>query len=161
MKSHEVLREVIETKNIKELADSLGVSLSTLYKWTEAPNGGSGIPNPLDRIAELIRITSDPKITNWICAQSDGFFISNPSSANKLPESAHIAANKLVCEFAEMISTIATAAGDNRINAQESEALRDKWEALKSLSEGFVRNCEEGNFDKLQAGLKAAASQIR
>jgi len=159
MKSHEILKEVIEAQNIKELSASLGVSLSTLYKWSEPTSDGSGIPNPLDRAAELIRLTSDQRIADWICAQSNGFFVANPATGRHTPESVNVAANKLVREFAEMISTIASAASDNKINAQESETLRARWDILKSLSETFVHHCEQGNFDSLQNQLKAAASR--
>jgi len=155
MKSHELLKQVLEKRNIKEISAALGVSLSTLYKWTEPPEQGSGVPNPLERIAELHRQTKDRRLVEWLCGQAGGFFVANPVS-RKVPEVVNIAANKLVREFAEMISTIATAASDNKINAQESENLRIRWERLKSHSETFVRACEEGHFDHLQNALKSA-----
>ena len=156
MKSYEVLKQVIEAGNIKEISSSLGVSLSTLYKWTQSPEQGSGIPNPLDRVAELHRQTRDMRLIEWLCVRANGFFVTNPTTRKATPEVVNIAANKLVREFAEMISTIATAASDNKINAQESENLRKRWERLKSHSETFVRSCEEGQFDKLHADLKNA-----
>ena len=37
MKSHELLREVIEKCSPKQMAADLGVSLSLVYKWAEPP----------------------------------------------------------------------------------------------------------------------------
>ena len=52
MKSHELLREVFATSNPKQIAEDLGLSLSMIYKWSEASGEGlSGTTNPLDRVA--------------------------------------------------------------------------------------------------------------
>jgi hypothetical protein len=54
MKSHELLREVFATSNPKQIAEDLGLSLSMIYKWSEASGEGlSGTTNPLDRVATL------------------------------------------------------------------------------------------------------------
>ena len=49
-----------------------------------------------------------------------------------------------------MLGVIAVAAADNQITKDEAKAIRRRWEDLKSVTEGFVRNCEEGNFNKLK-----------
>ena len=54
-----------------------------------------------------------------------------------------------VQEFADLLSVVAMAAADNHISKKESEAIRGRWEKLKSLTEGFVQCCEQGNFRKL------------
>jgi hypothetical protein len=45
-----------------------------------------------------------------------------------------------------MLSVIANAAVDNDITESEAERIRSRWEDLKSVTESFVRGCEEGNF---------------
>jgi len=50
-----------------------------------------------------------------------------------------------------MLGVIAVAASDNQITKDEAKAIRRRWEDLKSVTEGFVRSCEEGNFSALQA----------
>jgi hypothetical protein len=45
-----------------------------------------------------------------------------------------------------MLGVIAVAAADNQITNEEARAIRGRWEDLKSVTEGFVRSCEEGNF---------------
>jgi hypothetical protein len=48
------------------------------------------------------------------------------------------------------LSVVAAAAGDNRISREEAKSIRARWEELKSATEGFVRCCEQGNFNSLK-----------
>jgi hypothetical protein len=154
MQSHELLREVFQKCSAKQVAAELELSLSTIYKWAEPDDGtGSGTANPLDRIEALIKCTNDPRVVQWICQRAGGYFILNPKT-NK-PHSPHLipATNEIVQEFADLLAVIATAAGDNQITRQESAAIRDRWEELKTVTEEFVACCEEGNFSALKAKL--------
>jgi len=54
-----------------------------------------------------------------------------------------------VQEFADMLATIAQAAGDNVITKEEARNIRRRWEELKSVTEGFVHSAEDGNFARL------------
>jgi predicted transcriptional regulator len=146
MKSHELLREAFQTYNPKQVAEELGVSVSMVYKWAEPPEQGSGATNPLDRIASLIKSVNDTRIVEWVCAQADGFFIKNPKTARLRSYAVIPATNQVVQEFAEMLSVIASAAVDNNISGPEADRIRSRWEDLKSVTEGFVCGCEEGNF---------------
>lgn len=151
MKSHELLREVFEKCNPKQVASDLGLSLSLVYKWAEPPEEtGSGTTNPLDRIEALIRCTGDTRMVQWLCERSGGFFIKNAKANWPHPFFLVPATNQIVQEFADLLSVIALAASDNRISRQEAKNIRARWEELKSVTEGFVHCCEEGNF----AGLK-------
>ncbi len=151
MQSHELLKEVLKKTSAKQIAGDMGLSLSLIYKWAEPPDegAGSGANNPLDRIDQLLRITNDPRIAQWVCERAGGFFIVNPKST---PHDYSLipATNNIVQEFADMLGVIAVAAADNLINKEESQAIRRRWEDLKSVTEGFVRYCEEGNFNALK-----------
>lgn len=155
MQSHEVLKEVLKKTSAKQIAADMGLSLSLIYKWAEPPDegAGSGANNPLDRIEQLLRITNDTRVAQWVCERAGGFFITNPKSRphdyNLIPST-----NSIVQEFADMLGVIAVAASDNQITKEEAKAIRRRWEDLKSVTEGFVRHCEEGNF----AALKQAAA---
>ena len=154
MQSHELLREVFQKCSAKQVAADLELSLSTIYKWAEPDDGtGSGTANPLDRIEALIKCTSDPRLVQWICQRAGGYFIPNPKT-NK-PHSPHLipATTEIVQEFADLLAVIAIAAGDNQITRQESAAIRDRWEELKTVTEEFVASCEEGNFAALKDKL--------
>jgi len=152
MQSHELLREVFKKCNAKQIAEDLNLSLSMIYKWAEpddSPNH-SGVVNPLDRIEALLRCTSDPRLVQWICQRAGGFFITNPKTGKPQPEYLIPATNQIVQEFADLLQVVATAAADNHITEREARIIRARWEELKSVTEGFVVCCEEGNFRPLR-----------
>lgn len=147
MQSHEVMREVLKKTSAKQIAADMGLSLSLIYKWAEPPedDSGSGASSPLDRVGQLLRITQDIRIAQWVCEQTDGFFIRNPH--NLPPTDALIpATNDIVQEFADMLATIAHASADNAITPDEAKTIRRRWEELKSVTEGFVKAAESGTF---------------
>src|SRR3974390_2096622 len=151
MQSHELLREVLQKCSAKQLASELGLSLSMIYKWAEPDDGnGSGTVNPLDRIEVLMRCSKDHGLVQWICQRAGGFFILNPKTNKPHPSFLIPATNEIVQEFADLLAVIATAALDNQITDKEAAAIRDRWEELKSVTEGFVACCEEGNFAPLK-----------
>lgn len=150
MQSHELLREVFDKSNPKEIADAMNLSLSMIYKWAEpAGEGQSGAINPLDRIEQLLRCTDDPKLVQWICERGGGFFIRNPQKHWPHPFTLIPATNRIVQEFADLLSVVATAAHDNHVSEAEATRIRRRWEQLKSVTEGFVHCCEEGNFSSI------------
>lgn len=151
MQSHELLREVFHKASPKQVAADLGLSLSLIYKWAEPPEegAGSGAANPLDRIETLLRSTGDTRLVQWICQRAGGFFITNPKTTQPHPDYLIPATNQIVQEFADLLAVIATAAADNLVTRRESHSIRARWEELKSVTEGFVRCCEEGNFAPL------------
>ena len=152
MQSHELLREMLQNASPKQVASELGLSLSMIYKWAEPPenDAGSGATNPLDRIAALYRGTQDVRLIQWICQQAGGFFIRNPKAHNAHPSYLIPATNEIVQEFADLLAVIATAASDNQITDKEAKQIRARWEELKSVTEGFVACCEQGNFALLR-----------
>ncbi len=156
MQSHELLREVFQKCSAKQVASELGLSLSTIYKWAEPDDGaGSGTVNPLDRIESLLRCTNDRRLVQWVCQRSGGFFILNPNTTEPHPTFLIPATNSIVQEFADLLAVIATAAADNQITPKEATAIRERWEELKSVTEGFVACCENGSFLSIKG--KAAA----
>ena len=151
MQSHELLREVFQKANPKEAAAQLNLSLSMVYKWTEPPREpNSGAVNPLDRVAALLECTKDHRIAQWICQRAGGFFIANPPRDPSDTRRLMPATNQIVQEFADLLAVIATAASDNQITSQEAQRIRASWEELKSVTEGFVRCCEQGDFGPLK-----------
>lgn len=162
MESHELLKEVLKKTSAKQIAAEMSLSLSLIYKWAEPPvdGTGSGANNPLDRIEQLVRITGDGRIAQWICELAGGFYIANPKvkpDAQQLIPST----NSIVQEFADMLGVIALAASDNQITPDEAKAIRRRWEDLKSVTEGFVRHAEQGEFAALKAPSMAGAANAR
>ena len=162
MHSYELLREVFDKKAPKQVAGDLGLSLSMVYKWAEPPDhaAGSGTGNPLDRIEALLQSTGDHRLVQWICQRAGGFFILNPKNTPH-PHFLIPATNQIVQEFADLLAVVAKAADDNQVTQAESKQIRARWEELKTVTEGFVVCCEEGNFSHLRnhAAKHAAANQ--
>lgn len=152
MQSHELLREVFQKANVKEISAELGLSLSMVYKWAEPPGegAGSGTSNPLDRLETLLRCTQDTRLVQWLCQRAGGFFIKNPEPAKPHPTFLIPATNQIIQEFADLLAVVAQAASDNQITTNEAEMIRTRWEQLKSVTECFVHCCEQGNFSSFQ-----------
>jgi hypothetical protein len=145
MHSYEVMREVLKKTSAKQIAADMHLSLSLIYKWAEPTEEGSGASSPLERVGQLLHITGDARVAQWVCERADGFFIRNP---HNLPASQKLipATNDIVQEFADMLATIAQASADNTISQDEAKTIRRRWEDLKSVTEGFVQAAEGGNF---------------
>ena len=91
-----------------------------------------------------------------MCERAGGFYIHNPK-AKPYPYQLIPSTNSIVQEFADMLGVIAVAAADNQITKDEAKAIRRRWEDLKTVTEGFVRNSEEGNFAKLRDEAEKSA----
>jgi len=162
MQSHELLREVLQKTSAKQVAADLGLSLSMIYKWAEPDEGdGSGTVNPLDRIEQMMRSTNDPRLVQWICQRAGGFFILNPKTNKPHPDYLIPATNEIVQEFADLLAVIAAAAADNEITPPEAKKIRARWEELKTVTEGFVACCEEGNFTALREKQASIGTKIQ
>jgi len=156
MESHEILKEAFEspTTSPKEIAAEMGVSLSLIYKWSQ-PNSdsGSGSKNPLDRVDQLVELTKHPAIVEWLCQQSGGYYVRNPTSTCEEGYEVVPATHTIVQQFAGLLGVVAQAAQDNSITPDESADIRVVWDKLKAYCEGFVRCCEEGDFEEIQQRL--------
>ena len=155
MESHEVMKEVLKKTSAKQIAAEMQLSLSLIYKWAELPgdDSGSGTGSPLDRVGQLIRFTKDARVAQWVCEQADGFYIRNPHT---LPTGQPLIpmTNDIVQEFADMLATIAISSSDSIITPDEAKKIRARWEELKSVTEGFVRAAESGNFGAPKDAVK-------
>ncbi len=159
MKSHELLREVYRDSSPKAVADHVGLSLSMIYKWAEATGeNGSGTVNPLDRVVALIQATGDDRIIKWLCSQSGGFYLSDGENQSPTEKELMQAANRILQQFASLLSLIAHAAADNCISGEEAARIRSNWQDLKATTEGFVAHCERGEFSAVKKELEDRGS---
>jgi len=113
MQSHELLKELLQKISAKQVSSELGLSLSLIYKWAEPAAEGSGASNPLDRLEQLLKLSGDRRLAQWVCERAGGFFIANPKTN---PQAVHLipATNMIVEEFADMLAVIARAATTTR-----------------------------------------------
>ncbi|MGC6466366.1 MAG: phage regulatory CII family protein [Akkermansiaceae bacterium] len=151
MESYEIFKEAFKKSSPKEIASELGVSLSLVYKWAqEQSETGSGSRNPLDRLLEIVRLTGELRLVDWLCEKSDGYFVRNPPSSCEKGFEVLPATNEIVSQFSSLLSRISQAAQDNSITLDEAQEIREQWDRLKCYGEGFVRCCEEGDFTKME-----------
>ena len=157
MESHEVLKKSFESTSPKAIAAELGVSLSLVYKWAqEQSESGSGSRNPLDRLLEIVRLTNDVRIVEWLCHRSGGYFVRNPDSNCEEGFEVLPATSEIVDQFSQLLHRISQAALDSSITPDEAEEIRLQWDKLKCYAEGFVRCCEEGDFEAIEDKEKQA-----
>ena len=158
MESHEVLRNSFQHTSPKAIAAELGVSLSLVYKWAqEQSDTGSGSRNPLDRLLEIIRLTGDVQIIEWLCQKSDGYFVRNPKSSCEEGFEVLPATSEIVDQFSRLLRRISESALDHSITPDEARTIRNSWDRLKCYAEGFVRCCEEGDFEAIENAEKSGA----
>jgi len=162
MKSHEIFKEAFKKSSPKEVASELGVSLSLVYKWAqEQSESGSGSRNPLDRLLEIIRLTDEPRIIEWLCQKTGGYFVRNPESTCQQGFEYLPATNEIVAQFGSLLTRISQAAHDNSITQDEAAEIRTDWDKLKCFGEDFVRCCEEGDFVKMAVEAKKEKEEPR
>lgn len=162
MESHEIMRHAVEGIGVKAVAAEMALSSSLVYKWCQ-PKGedNSGADNPLDRIAELCRITGDMAPVVWLCEQVKGFFVENVTpDATQADERALIMTQRILREFSEMLDMVSRSiAHENGIDPDEARAIRVEWEDLKRVSEQFVLGCEMGRYLPETYKVKQRAKQ--
>ncbi len=147
MESHEVLKRALRKTTPKAVAAELGVSLSLVYKWAEKPSEtGSGSFNPLDRLLQIIDLSGDTGIVEWLCRQQNGHFVKDPDVSGHQVTHVLSATQEIIGQFSDLLNEISSAADDQSVNKEEAVAIRQCWDKLKSYAEAFVRSCEAGDF---------------
>lgn len=150
MESHEVLRQALQKTSPKAVAADLGVSLSLVYKWAEKPNDdGSGSKNPLDRLLQIIDLSGDNGIVEWLCRQQGGSFVKDPDVRGHQIDHVLPATQEIIGQFSDLLNKISNAAVDHSVTKAEAVDIRQRWDKLKSYAEAFVRSCENGDFKNM------------
>lgn len=154
MRSDEVLKQAASKIGVKALAAEMKLSQALVYKWCQPfdPDepDSSGARNPLDRVADIVRITDEPEVVNWLCQQVNGFFTPNPHVDGKhLSTDLLRGAQTLVKEFSDMLEEVSVSVGnDGVIVPEEAARIRRHWETLKRVAENFVVCSEAGLYQK-------------
>jgi hypothetical protein len=147
MESHEVLKRALQKTTPKAVAADLGVSLSLVYKWTEKPDDdGTGSRNPLDRLLQIIQLSGDTGIIDWLCRRQGGHFVRDPDLNGQRVDHVLPATQEIIGRFSNLLARISDAATDHSVTAGEADEIRECWDQLKSYAEAFVRACEKGEF---------------
>ena len=154
MKSHELLKEVIEQVGAKSVAYDLRVSSSLVYKWCAPPaesitSDASGARNPLDRLLQVCESTKSQRPVEWLCGQVGGYFVETPDSEPEEADSEYLHhTQELLSHFSKLLEVISESIShEGRIDQEEADVIRRAWRELQSNGEAFVRACEIGLFD--------------
>jgi hypothetical protein len=125
------------------------LSSSLVYKWcqeSEQPQA-TGADNPLDRLLQICQLTDNTEPVQWLCQQLNGFFVANPKRPPEEFLPLFTATQKLLLEFTELLTAISQSVeNDGIISQAEASSIRQEWEHLKTLAEGFVVACEKGVY---------------
>jgi hypothetical protein len=149
VKSYELLKNVFAEVGVKAIASELKVSPSLLYKWAEERDSedAAGALNPLDRTLGICESTGSRKPIEWLCEQSNGYFVENPSTGSEIDSYPFKAVQKILRDFSQLLEVVSSSIeNDDLIDSQEAEEIRSEWEDLKSKTESFVKACENGKF---------------
>jgi len=152
MRSHEVLKRAADTIGVKALAAELRLSQALVYKWCQEwdpndPDAG-GARNPLDRLADTVRLTGDRDVVNWLCHEAGGFFVRNPSKPPAdVSTKLLVNTQRLVKEFSQLLLTVTKSIEDDgEIEPAEADRIRNAWELFKGTVEAFTVACERGIY---------------
>ncbi len=154
MRSHEVVREAVDTVGVKALAAELRLSPALIYKWCEEADpkdpDASGTRNPLDRLRDIVRLTNHIGVVSWLCHEAGGFFVHNPLAQAKDIDSDLLQSTQhMVSAFSKLLNEVSQAvADDGAIEGGEAEKIRRDWQKLKTIAETFVVACEKGWYRK-------------
>ncbi|MFO0974500.1 MAG: phage regulatory CII family protein [Phycisphaerae bacterium] len=152
MKSHEILRQAIDRVGVKAIAADLRISPALVYKWCEEASAddpdASGTRNPLDRLRDIVRLTEDHRVVDWLCHEAGGFFAHNPRPRPPDVDADLLeSTQKLVSQFSELLRDVSSSASDDgQISPAEADRIRTDWQRLKTTAETFVNACEQGIY---------------
>ena len=144
--SYQVLKEAIKPQGAKFVAESMGLSASILFKWSQSEYNSGSTPDPLQRVSELYEITGDDRIINHVCNAANGFFVKNATVEGEVDTELVKTTQVILTEFSEMLMAITEGRADGDISPDEAIRIRSEWEDMKRVTEGFVLGCESGQY---------------
>ena len=160
MESHDIVKNLLKKIPAKHVAQELGVSLSLVYKWAEAPIVGSGTSNPLDRIEVLTRLADDMAPLEWLCTRFDGSFVKRPSMEVTTEDFVY-RVSRVMVELGHVLGEFSKSSTHaERFSIEEVREIRMRWERAKGVIEKFLAAAEQGQYSTPPFGnLTSAAPQ--
>lgn len=149
MESHDIVKKLLKKVSAKHVAQELGVSLSLVYKWAEAPIVGSGTSNPLDRIEVLTRLAGDMAPIEWLCSRFDGAFVKQLTEDEFTSEDIVYRVSNILIELGHVLGEFSSSTGAiDKVSPAKSKEIRIRWEKAKSAIESFLKAAERGHFSQ-------------
>jgi hypothetical protein len=149
MESHAIVKELLKKVSAKHVAQELGVSLSLVYKWAEAPIVGSGTSNPLDRIEVLTRLANDMSMLEWLCSRFGGSFSRHSVEEDVTAEEFFSKVGHLLPELGHVLGGLFASTGAiEKVPAAKLRDMRLRWDKTKNTIESLLRAAERGYFSQ-------------
>lgn len=151
MESHELLHAVFKKPTPKRVAKHLNLSLASIHQWSRPRKPkGTGVVNPLDRIAAIWELTRDVRLVEWICRMAGGYFVPNPPVRKRAAVALCMEQNALCASLIETLHRIVELSSSaQNISMEQRKRFRAQWEASKSTMETFAWKLERGEFQPL------------
>jgi hypothetical protein len=97
----------------------------------------------------MFLLTKDIRLIRWLCNEAGGFFVSNPvpDLRKSADEMIFDETRSMVRDFSELLDVVTESLeGDQSVDPNEADKIRQKWEDLKACAERFVLSCEKGLY---------------
>jgi hypothetical protein len=140
MDSKEAMRIACKRIGVKNVAEALGQSPTSLYNQINDPNKS----DVLEKFVEFTSACEDDTPITWACEQLNGVFIKNPKIQVDQHQLIEDCVPRSLKEFSDVIKEISEALKDGKVSKDEAGDIRKEWEELKVILESFVLACEFG-----------------
>ncbi len=140
MNSKEALKKSCEERGVKEIAENLKISPTTIYNQINNPDKN----DILSKFVDFANACESDIPVEWVCEQLNGIFIRNPNVVAKHDSMTPPYVPAALKEFSDVIREISNAMADETITPDEAEKIRKEWDELKIVLERFVLACEFG-----------------
>ncbi|MCM8804823.1 MAG: helix-turn-helix domain-containing protein [Candidatus Omnitrophica bacterium] len=126
MQIWEIIKEIYKSnpnnKSPKEIANFLGVSLATVYRYQEAPEV-SGVIIPTEKIIPLTYFTGDDRLLKFFANQC-GYTLVKCFKNNRYKCKDIVnETNKIIKKFSDFLNEISTSLLDKKITKKEKEKI--------------------------------------
>lgn len=129
MNTFEILKENITIPK-KDLADKLGMSKESLYKWLDGSN-----KSPLDRIEVILDNSDSSAILDYLCQREGGYYMHTHSKKVNVSSICAQACK----EFGELLAVISNSIEDDVVTRRELSQIQKEWNDLLNLMQSFLR----------------------
>ena len=133
MNTFEILKENITIPK-KDLADKLGMSKESLYKWLDGSN-----KSPLDRIEVILDNSDSSAILDYLCQREGGYYMHTHSKKVNVSSICAQACK----EFGELLAVISNSIEDDVVTRRELSQIQKEWNDLLNLMQSFLREKAE------------------
>lgn len=137
MNAQALLQDIYQQVGIKQLAAQLGVSTSLLYKWLG--QGDSHRMNPVDRVAQLFRVTQDRRLVDMVCRLAGGHFVAEPPVQRRRASRRPELSCRVMRELAQLQAAVAERLPARDWSPAQTAAALELWDALRSDMEPLLR----------------------